>query len=582
MPPTKSPTASPRSLPLPKELRDTLREAAKVNRNYEPTALTASVRRDIERALIDRDGEVFPEDIRNRNAAVLSEAVRARVAQIKRSDGQNLLWGKRDRGDLPKVFRASPRTTAKSVQEVLTDPADRVAVAKTAGMEPEGYGQLALCDIIIDPRRLSDHLLKNLGLQKFVAPKGTPPIDRINYKIDAIPHVKEMLSYLEPVSLPESRQRKCYRLFLITDGPKAGYILGVQEIAGDDRMFITTLHGTKRRIDHIEDGYVRELAQLARIKNALDEIDLSLDQDWQALKLPRRMRMLLATLHGLVEELEFVIDEDKRELHDAIEKAATLLARKNKGAARACLNEMRRNRLIGGRQQEIPRIFGELAKDKLLLQAVIEQEENALEEIYLKVKEQKGEPRLLTPDELSDADLAAICTKLERLASRMTGKHIKFQPNRTFADKLAYYLNKSRTLLDPKNDDGSPTDGAEAFMRAFVVSKLARFHHFLLALYEAFSVHAAHGLSIPEWRGELETAESELNERTTGKKIFTPEFNALWINLRGLIANIKKIMDEFGRTKSKEKRLVVIERMKQLISEFDLPSRVAAVPLKNE
>ncbi len=578
MPPTKSPAGTPRSQPLPEELRKELQEAAKVNQNYKLTALCASVRQDIERALIDKDGQMFEEIERDKRVAVLCEAIRARVRQINRGDGQNLLWGNRNQGSSPQEFRASPRTTAKSVQEVLVDPADRVAVKGAEGMDPESYAQTVLTDIVIDPRRLSDHLLKNLGLHEHVAPKGSPPIDRVNYKINAIPHVKEILAYLEPVSLPEAQRQKCYRLFLITHGPKEGYILGVQEIAGNDRIFITTLHGAKRRIDHIEDGYVRELAQLARIKNTLDEIDLSLDRDWEALKLPRRMRMLLATLHGLVDELEFVIDDDKLELHDAIAKAAQLLAKKNKGAAIACINELRRNRLIGGRQREIPRIFGELAKDKLMLQAVIEKEETVLEEIYVKVKEQKEEPRLLEPDKLNDAELTAICAKLGRLAERMSGKHIKFQPNCPFADKLAHYLGRSQELLDPKNKDRSGIDGAEAFIRAFVVSKLARFHHFLLALYEAFSVHGAHGLSVPEWRAELETAEGELNERTAGRKIFTPEFNALWVNLRGLIADIKKTMDEFGRTRSKQKRLEVIEQMKQIIGKFDLSSRVAAIP----
>ena len=132
MPPPESPRLEPpRSKPFPEPLLRELRDAAKANRNYEPTALAASVRKDIERALIDPESGQEREEIeRERAVAVLCEAIRAQAAQIRRTDGTNLLWKNRVAGSSPEEFRGSPRTTTKSVQEVLAHPADRIAVTR--------------------------------------------------------------------------------------------------------------------------------------------------------------------------------------------------------------------------------------------------------------------------------------------------------------------------------------------------------------------------------------------------------------------------------------------------------------------
>lgn len=569
---------SPRSKPLPENLLKTLREAAQVNQNYEPTKLATSVRQDINRALIDEDGEEFGEAVRTRNVEILCEAIRARVAQIKPDGEENLLWKGVDAGSSSQAFRASPRKLLKSAQEALTHPADRVAGKFSANEERDEQDLILPIHIAIDPLRLSDRLIANLGFGHMLAPKGSSRLDQVRAKIKIIPRIKrEILANLDPIPLSRaSNIRRSYRLFRITQGSKMGFILGAQEIAGDDRLYVTTLPGAKRRVDHIEDQYVKELAQLARISNKLDEIDLLLKEDWPSVKVPRRLRALLATLHGLVEELQFVIDDDKKELHDAIEKAARLLAKKNKSAALACINEMRRNRFIGGRQREIPRVFGELAKDKLMIQGHINREEAALERLYEAVHEQKSEPRIADPDHpLTEEDRRELFHKLNHIIGGCIA-NVHFQPNLSFREKLVEYLSEAGNHLLADEPDRKAL--AEEFMKAYVVSKLSRFHYFLLSLYEAFSVHGMYGVSVPEWKKELEEAARELNEHGVAKEIYTPEYNDIWMNLRGLVAAIKKVMDRYGKIRSTEQREESIDEIKKLISEFDLPGQVRNIP----
>lgn len=566
-------TAPARSQPLPEELLQTLRDAAAVNSNYEPTRISASVRRDITAALIGEDGEMLSEAERKRNVEILCEAIRARVAQA--SDRTNILWKDRTRGSTVEEMRASPRRLLKSAGEALTHPADRIAGSRGGKAELDMQDTLLPQHIVIDPLRLSDRLVTNLGFGSMLAEKGSSRLEKLRAKIQIIPHIKEeVLRFLEPIPLsPASEKRKNYRLFRIAEGPRKGFILGVQEIAGDDRMFLTTIYGAKRRVDHIEEQYVKEQAQLARIKNKLDEVDQLLTQDWPGVKVPRRMRALLATLHGLVEELQFVFDGDKRKLHDNIEKAAEFLAKKNKGAALACINRLGRNRLIGGRQQEIPQIFGELAKDKLMVQAHINEEEAALESLYVEVKEQQSEPRIADPEVHIDV---AVRNRISRMLIQNQSL-IKFQPGLAFGEKLGNYLTAALAQLNTPGHEPDRKILAETFVRAFVVSKLSRFFHFLLALYEVFSVHGMHGVSVPDWQKELHEASQELNERGIGRKIYTNEFNGLWMNLRGLTAELKGAMDEYGRTRSQKKREEAIAKIKKLISDFDLPAQLQAI-----
>ena len=93
---------------IPPELKSCLDDAADRNSNYALTALSASVRREVEAALLDPKSE--------RAVGLLVTTLRARIAQYC----DNLLWNSRRRGSTQKEIAAAPRTLFKSAQEVFT------------------------------------------------------------------------------------------------------------------------------------------------------------------------------------------------------------------------------------------------------------------------------------------------------------------------------------------------------------------------------------------------------------------------------------------------------------------------------
>lgn len=545
-------------------LQDVLTQAQAVNTNYDPELLAESVRADIEEALsprriVDRDKRI--ED--------LAAGIRARVAQIKPDDHKNELWGNRTRGALEINFARSPRTILKAMQEALTHPADRVDIQKNAIARIASETAL-LADIVIDPDRLSTTFLAHLGLQA----------DSLHEKIKCIPDVKKVLASLEPIKLGASTPPISYRLFRIGAGPKTGYVLGVQEIAGEERIFVTTLHEAKRRVDHIEEQYREEQAQLARIHQKLDEIDNLLANEWESVKRPNQLRALVLTLHGLIEELRFVRNDEKKLLHEMLEKALEQLQRKNPAAARASMYRVKRHRLIHGRMQEIPRIFSYLAADKRALDSVIAKEEYALEALYTKVQAQleaKETPRLTDPSTpLTNEEMQALRAKLERMKTELMDR-VRFQPSLGFAERIERYLYL--TIEELSEESPNREQAARAFLRAFLVSKLAKFHHFLLALYEVFSVHGLYGVHVADWKRELEKAETELHARTLAQGIVINEFDYLCgREIADFVDGLRMQMDVFRKSKSSAVREQTIADIKTLISSFDLPGKLQAIP----
>ena len=88
---------------IPDDLRSALAEAAEVNKNYAVETLVYSVKRDVESALFDKDGEPLDEAVRDRRVKILILGIRARLTQIRPSEegANNPLWGDRNRGATP-------------------------------------------------------------------------------------------------------------------------------------------------------------------------------------------------------------------------------------------------------------------------------------------------------------------------------------------------------------------------------------------------------------------------------------------------------------------------------------------------
>jgi len=582
------------SLGLPEDLReagclkDILLKADIENGNFDPFGLRESLHARIIMALRDPDSnEPLSPRMQKTRIQVITEDIRACIGQMKYA---NMQWqadghAKPTRSHYcmtDEEFEKAPRTSAKSMQEVLTAPENRVPFKLSA--DPIVSAQ-QIGDIVISPSRLSDRLIKNLGFGDRLAKNKDPgkkrhnKLEQLEAKEEIIADIKRTLQKLEPLPpVPGSGERSAYRFFRITSGPKTGYLLGVRQIAGIESMLVVDLPGAKRSIDHMNDKYPLEQHQLADIQVKLDDIDYKLANEWEQVK-ENELPKLLSELAEIIKQLEFVIDKDKASLLKCVETAKKQLAGKNPGAARACMNVTKRTRLITNRQKAIPEILPYLKADQAAMQAHLSREQAVAQKLYSDVMLRKdaGIP------EKHDKDAAI--KRLTRMRDECRGS-VKFEPYLSFAKKLDVYLTATIENLARENPDRETAKNL--YVRAVVVSKAATFEGFLLSFYEKLSVHGEQELNIVPLERDLDKASEEFNELQFAKDVYTNEYHHIWKAERELVVAIKAKLAEYkaivedpngGADESKAALKKNIAEIKGLILAFDLPGKVRAVPI---
>lgn len=557
----------PMQLPDTKEAREltsVLEQGAQFNTNYDVEKIHDGIKKDIQDALIDTGDEPFPEKVSARKLEHLILRIRARIGQMESSS----LWGADAQGCSAEDFRKVPRTLLKSVEEVLTHPADRIPAQHRTKQNKQEQNTVLIDSIVIDPAKLSDGLIENLGLGRQLAVKGAPQAEKLKAKIALIPQIKEILRTLEPIPLAPHSQYKTYRLFRIAKGPRKGFILGTQEQAHEEHMFVTTLPDAYRRVSHIEMQYKNEQKQLTRIAAELDNIDNEIDQNWQNAKMPERLNELLTTLHGLINELTFVTDNSKQKLLGCLTGAAHWLAQKNKGACRACMNQTKRTLLIEKRLRKIPIVSGELQRDKMALNPIIAREHTVVVGFYESVRGQMGarkiQPRLADPNAyLDNKEVVGLRQRMHELTTNC--QKVQFEPYLAFAEKLIYYFSEMEQQLSSCTPDRYSI--AQKFVGAFVVSKLVRFQGDLMNIYEQISLSNGEPLDTSHLKQELDEAKRELQKRSVAGNVQTPEYTPLWQQAVVLIKKIKYLLDEPAS----------VAAIKKAISEFDPSEQIRKI-----
>lgn len=150
-------------------------------------------------------------------------------------------------------FTEAPRTFTKTAQDILTEPEDRMVTSRDEDVD--------LKSIVVSPCRVNPTLLKNLGLDEYLPPRGTRVVKRMEAYVAAIPAIKKMFGSLKPVRYPGREEEaglsdlRYFRLMRMGGGPNEGMILGTQSIrktAGDEQgdkiLFKTDLYGAERRV----------------------------------------------------------------------------------------------------------------------------------------------------------------------------------------------------------------------------------------------------------------------------------------------------------------------------------------------
>jgi hypothetical protein len=320
-------------------------------------------------------------------------STRYRIQQME----DNPLWSaKGSRGSSVEDFRAAPRTFVKTVQEIFSRPEDRMVVGRDEDLNG------ALGQIIIDPRRISNTVLENLGLDEFIPEKGLKQEQQLERRAEAIPQIKDMLRNLHPIRLPSEtehndNQRRYFRAMRIGSGPNKGHLIGTQHIDGQKRLFKTDLPNAERRLLHIEESYNEEIRKLEFIEFSLNRVLNALQTDWEGLKQNEEaMQTMKDTLTECVENLDHSSGRTKRSLRAQIDKCTSLKDSTGRYNPTAMGSALRRAlRYLDSRHRSIERIWRYVGQDKAKIAQIKYAQEVPVDEFLDQVERMHGQFRLL-------------------------------------------------------------------------------------------------------------------------------------------------------------------------------------------
>jgi hypothetical protein len=129
--------------------------------------------------------------------------------------------------------------------------------------------------IIIDPAKVTDTQLRNLGIEPL--PKGTSAIDRLRYaaRTDVIEAIKLSLSNLNEITtIDEERPDLATRIHVVKEGPNKGKLLISRNQLGRKPMLtMVDVYGAVRQVDSIIGSYNQEIKELDDLKMLISHLD---------------------------------------------------------------------------------------------------------------------------------------------------------------------------------------------------------------------------------------------------------------------------------------------------------------------
>jgi len=416
--------ATKRPKPVPEISQDYLALEAQ-NPLYDIDDPDPRVNEELTPIFYDRNGEVREHNDIVKRIKIYQVAIKWRVLQML----NNQDWADK-RGNTEDVFKKSHRTFLKTTQEVLSADTDRIPFYRTDIANPAKL-QAAFDAIIIDPSRINNKLLENLGLIQFIPPKRTLKEDQTEYRAKAIPEIRDMFQSLEPIQTITGRpynNLRYFRMMRISKGDNEGYIIGTQNIDNRKTLFKTDLYGAERRLLNIEKSYQDEIEKLTWIKIQIMDVKKNLKQ-WNDIKNTQKLGDLKQILIECTETLKHVRDEDKQDLNDKIKECLTFrdsTGRPNPTIIRTKL--LKAIRYIDSRLQSISNIHGYIGKDKAITTGIITNEKVPMSKLIKTIEEYNERLKILkSPVRLNHKERADIIKNLDDVLDSM--RHIKFQPN---------------------------------------------------------------------------------------------------------------------------------------------------------
>ena len=461
-------------------------------------------------------------------------------------------------------WRAAPRTIVKTTSDILSNPVDRVTFGRE---ELQNLAEIkkALDSIIIDPRRINDTLLSNLGLEKYIPAKKTKRVPGLIQRAEAIPEIRGMIVNLRPFihahEFEESKQ-KYFRLMRISNGKNDGYILGTQHANnGQKVLFKTDIYGAERRLAHIQQRCGEEIHILKTIQDTLKKIHTSL-MKWHEIKDTDAIKTLMEALTSCVDKLEFVEKPEKIKMREQIKKALTVRyksGKQNPGAMLACLITAIDS--LGRRTEEIEHINEYLGGDRIRLQGKIEDEQIPTQNFLSQVEKHHHELRILRPSQvpLTLPERQKIMHNLQNLLQDV--ENMQSQPNLMFGKK---YKNIITELLQKlESYDEKDISGHESMRKLFVtLYALGKMHRTMLDLKK---VHYTVSLNEKTYDpkdlvAELEKIYAQIKQTRIAQDVVAPQemknaYISIYEHLRNLTEEAKKSLEGRDDTSAQKAKM---------------------------
>lgn len=522
---------------------------------------------DVEKALQGDTARGF-----DRAVKTYMEVVRAKIEQFK---GNTDFY--EHQAATVKTFQRSPRTRLKMAQEILVAPSELQVVGRE-DLAEFGLEKL-MQNIVMDPRKITDTMLRNFGLDEYVPTgRGLSAPERIRERARAIPVIKEFLAKgIEPMNYVHegSEDRSSFfRLFRVKNGKNVGRVLGVQDNVGK-RPFLTDLHSAYRRVDEIEESYKKELEKLNGIRKILGEIRRKiLNGGWVEVKSGPELARMMKSLDGIVESLEFVRNEHKEKIKEAVAGCVTFKdgkGRFNPGSKLAIFTKV--PPFIDQRIQQTADIMGHLAQDRIRVQNIISEQANVLAGFNSDVEKHNQKLILLDPKKpISPVQKDRIVTNLKIIKAQCAG--FNFEPYMGLAKYVVAEVDRIVQVLESPevNDREERLKAEKSFVKIYVISKVLKLEADLIALRERFFApgQRLEDVYVKSLIGELEVMHGDFAARKVAPKMRMNEFGRLFGEIYKLLNELKSTARQSLRNGApSQQRVEALKEIEKKIKEFD-------------
>ena len=464
-----------------------------INADKVPVASQA-IRRDLD-AVFFREGgfyeggETYSERKIEDNVRAYQMLVAALLIQIKPHGNE---FAKR-RLDNAGQFKNSARTLLKTMQEVLSPGFVKQFFSRDE-INKQSLGSL-IDQVVIDPRKITDTLLENLGLDEHVL-KGNgvrlPGSAKMVLRALAIPKIKEFFKtslrplFLDPEKLHSIGKQNYFRLCRISEGENKGLVLGTEQKNGNKRLFKTDLNGAARRIAHIHEGYKQEIEQLQEVIDEFNQA-LRLANKWPEMKDSDDVQELLKRISSIADRLKNVQNIHKKDIFERFDRITSFedkKGRQNPSSRLAILSPAVDS--VGKRLYEISVISGYLASDYTRILSYLKGLTNGIARFKQTVDDKSEKLRILdvhTP--IEDEDRKRIAANIKILIALL--EEVKFQPYMLMAETMKEELIGILPILENGNEDLEAREEAKkAFIRVYSLAKMVEAERMLIDIREEF------------------------------------------------------------------------------------------------